>query len=598
MSLMNLRGVLIGLLSAIAAPCVAVQAQPVACCDVCTGGCVVVEDVTECLGHAAIGHSSCSPDPCIAQAACCLHTGVCVVMSIQECVSATFYGFILSSCGPDPCMGACCRFDGGCQMTTGNDCLGTWRGDRVCDPGACGGACCLPDQTCQTVADAEGCTLLNGAFVAQQACGPAVCLGCVGACCLPDGSCRVLRFLPCDDLGGEYVFAQTCEATNGCTGACCLPDGVCTLTLRSGCVDPDPPGTWIGVGTSCEVVSCNGACCRPDFSCTVSTSVLCQFPDNYLGDGSACEPMICNPPTGACCAVDGTCSIATECECVSFGGTIFIDTPCAPELCGENIVVGACCYGGKPETCSFTTEFSCFGSFNPGVACENAPCNYRPIVACCCFDSCIMVDEAQCFGTPYFNQSCAPDPCAAGACCDPLTGQCTALPYPSVCFGTYLPGQSCEPNPCPAPPTGACCDRDNDDCTVTTFLDCVNIRLGNYRGDNQPCTPSICASACCLPPVHGGLGSVCALRTRPDCAAAGGQHVGLYASCGFTFNPTVCCKANFNGFSGLTVQDLFDFLSAYFNGDPRADFNQSGSLSVQDQFDYLSAYFSGCRIVP
>ncbi|MCC6322335.1 MAG: hypothetical protein IT438_12970 [Phycisphaerales bacterium] len=60
--------------------------------------------------------------------------------------------------------------------------------------------------------------------------------------------------------------------------------------------------------------------------------------------------------------------------------------------------------------------------------------------------------------------------------------------------------------------------------------------------------------------------------------------------------PTVPgCPADFNN-SGPppTVQDIFDFLAAYFALDLAADFNGVGGLSVQDIFDFLSAYFTGC----
>jgi hypothetical protein len=58
--------------------------------------------------------------------------------------------------------------------------------------------------------------------------------------------------------------------------------------------------------------------------------------------------------------------------------------------------------------------------------------------------------------------------------------------------------------------------------------------------------------------------------------------------------PVNFCPADFNGSGALTVQDLFDFLNAYFASDPRADFNNSGSITVQDIFDFLMAYFTGC----
>jgi hypothetical protein len=54
------------------------------------------------------------------------------------------------------------------------------------------------------------------------------------------------------------------------------------------------------------------------------------------------------------------------------------------------------------------------------------------------------------------------------------------------------------------------------------------------------------------------------------------------------------CPADINGSGGLTVQDIFDFLAAYFGNLPASDFNNSGSISVQDIFDFLAAYFAGC----
>jgi hypothetical protein len=54
------------------------------------------------------------------------------------------------------------------------------------------------------------------------------------------------------------------------------------------------------------------------------------------------------------------------------------------------------------------------------------------------------------------------------------------------------------------------------------------------------------------------------------------------------------CTADFNASGNITVQDIFDFLSAWFSGDSRADFNRSGGITVQDIFDFLTAWFGGC----
>jgi hypothetical protein len=52
------------------------------------------------------------------------------------------------------------------------------------------------------------------------------------------------------------------------------------------------------------------------------------------------------------------------------------------------------------------------------------------------------------------------------------------------------------------------------------------------------------------------------------------------------------CKANYSRDLELGVQDIFDFLNAYFAGLPCADFNESGTVTVQDIFDFLAAWFS------
>ena len=58
--------------------------------------------------------------------------------------------------------------------------------------------------------------------------------------------------------------------------------------------------------------------------------------------------------------------------------------------------------------------------------------------------------------------------------------------------------------------------------------------------------------------------------------------------------PPPPCPVDFNASGTVTVQDIFDFLSAYFLNDIAADYNESASVTVQDIFDFLSAYFIGC----
>lgn len=134
--------------------------------------------------------------------------------------------------------------------------------------------------------------------------------------------------------------------------------------------------------------------------------------------------------------------------------------------------------------------------------------------------------------------------------------------------------------------TGACCIGAS--CSITNAGDCA-AQSGSYTGNATSCSPSPCAAApgaCCL-------GSTCSVV-----ADAGACAAGSFSGAGVACNPggnftTPCCKANFNQVSGVTVQDVFDFLNAWFAGSASTDFNGSG-VTVQDVFDFLSAWFNGC----
>lgn len=54
------------------------------------------------------------------------------------------------------------------------------------------------------------------------------------------------------------------------------------------------------------------------------------------------------------------------------------------------------------------------------------------------------------------------------------------------------------------------------------------------------------------------------------------------------------CPADFNRDGDVSVQDLFDFLAAYFAGDLAADLTRNDALSVEDLFTFLREYFTPC----
>lgn len=133
--------------------------------------------------------------------------------------------------------------------------------------------------------------------------------------------------------------------------------------------------------------------------------------------------------------------------------------------------------------------------------------------------------------------------------------------------------------------TGACC-APNGTCTDSAIAACSGV----FQGLGTVCSPNPCpqpTGACCT-------GSTCSLTTAAACAGPNRSFAGASTACntgGSLVAP--CCFANFNQNGVLEVQDIFDFLNAWFTLDSATDINGSG-VSVQDIFDFLNAWFAGC----
>jgi hypothetical protein len=59
-------------------------------------------------------------------------------------------------------------------------------------------------------------------------------------------------------------------------------------------------------------------------------------------------------------------------------------------------------------------------------------------------------------------------------------------------------------------------------------------------------------------------------------------------------DPPVLCRADFNNDGDDTLQDLFDYLGAWFAQQPTADIDGQGGVTVLDLFEFLAAWFAGC----
>lgn len=401
----------------------------------------------------------------------------------------------------------------------------------------------------------------------------------IGACCWVDRTCTLVdqnSTVPCDGVYlGDFT---TCGPNVNCAqyaGACCEPGGGCSLKYETECMNG--LGVYVGTGTTCLPTNpCTarlGACCKLLFAdtgaCDMEYREYCG--GLFLGEGTVCSPELCLAQAGACCfQTESGCFPHYRERCVSEGGTFSGEgTTCTTNPCPEP-PMGACCF--DPDTCVIKLRFGpqgCTAGFpfgvylGDGTTCQPGLC--APLAGACCWTDgfCFIGVESQCSpgegvdGAKFLGAgtTCQPNVCMSllGACCGVFPGIACQLnfePGGYGCFGGEFRGigTTCTPTgDCPLDLSGVCC-----------------------RG--ATCELVVSASAC--------TGSNTKFFAIPECNAVGNSSV-------------PCCKADYNHLSGITVQDIFDFLAGWFAGSAYANFNGDANVSVQDIFDFLAAWFAG-----
>lgn len=95
-------------------------------------------------------------------------------------------------------------------------------------------------------------------------------------------------------------------------------------------------------------------------------------------------------------------------------------------------------------------------------------------------------------------------------------------------------------------------------------------------------------------------GATCSFLNVADCTLTPGNGAGLAfgnsPSCNVPGNARFpCCYADYNKVNGINVQDIFDYLSDWFAGNPLAAFGGPGNTAptVQHIFDLINAWFTG-----
>ncbi len=440
--------------------------------------------------------------------------------------------------------GTCCTPRGDCSITTQADCADSWSTGGTCTPNTCPAPPrpindeCTPTNTLVALNSPYTGTNVNASTTIS------IDLTACGTTGAEDGADIYVRFIPAtsgtftfDLCGSEVGFDTTISLFDSCPSA-----GASPIACNDDSADTTPcPGSGL---TSF----------LPDISLSAGITYYVRIagyqgaaiPDEgqfvlLISDGGV-------PTTGACCAAVGTCSITDASNCAGvFQG---VGTACSPNPC--TATAGACC--AASGGCTVTESGACTGTFQ-GV------------------------------GT-----SCAPNPCpqpGQGACCF-FDGTCFVLPQAS-CSGDFRGvGTSCPPSPACAQPTGACCL--SGACSTQTLAAC-STSGGVFQGIGTFCTPNPCpqpSGICCR-------GSTCATSTSAACTGPYTRFVASAACNAAGVNTAPCCRADFNQDRVVGVQDIFDYLTDWFSGSPRADFtnNGAGAPGVQSIFDYLTAWFTG-----
>jgi hypothetical protein len=571
-----------------------------------------------------------------ATGACCSPAGTCTISLGATCASPSVFQGDNTVCGAPACppSGSCCSSSGDCAQTFQSGCTDTWTSGAVCTPNPCPQPPApVNDECVNAVTLSVGAAPVNGDCYGATQTTTATCTGstrdvwyqftsatsqtlrvivvpnpanafsvaafdaCGGtqvACSAVPGDgatnqitfaatagisykLRVAAFPPVTNADGMFTIQITVPvlpANDNCAGAIVIPGAGGTVTGDN----TDATTEFVPDPTSCGTFAFSGGAkdlyysFTPTASGAFSVDTCGSFIDTVVSIHSG--PCLASDSNLLACNDDSLNTVA--CPDDDFNSNI----PSVNLTAGTLYIIRVAAYGDSaapPPGGAFTLTVTAIGSPTTGACCAAG-------------GTCTITDQAGCTGTfQGLGTSCNPNPCPqpnTGACC--AAGSCSVLTQ-AQCSGTYQGnGTACTPNPCPQP-TGACCATTGT-CSILTLSNCTTLG-GSYRGNGTSCLPNPCpapAGVCCR-------GATCATSTSANCT---GTYTAFSTAtvCNATgVFTTPCCHANYNKAGAITVQDVFDFLTDWFNSEPRANIsnNGAGAPTVQSVFDFLSAWFNG-----
>ncbi len=110
----------------------------------------------------------------------------------------------------------------------------------------------------------------------------------------------------------------------------------------------------------------------------------------------------------------------------------------------------------------------------------------------------------------------------------------------------------------------------------------------NNLGTPTPCSGAVASGACCNQ-------TQCSVLAAAACTGPGTRFSGANTVCNVQGNNlSPCCRADFNQNGTILLQDLFDYLTAFFAQSPSAQFDQFPGVALEDLFAFLNAWFTPC----
>ncbi len=473
------------------------------------------------------------------------------------------------------------------------------------------GACCGSTGGCTITAN-NNCASPNLFQGVATACNAGACPNAVSACCdNATGACTFVSGTTCTANATNHGAGTSCVPT-ACpaSGVCCANSGgACTQIFGGTC----PAGTTAGTGTVCTPTPCSpiGICCSPLGGCTQIFGGTCAS-GTTLGTGTVCSGNPCSAPPNVCEGMDSTATgtLPTGWTSTTTPGTVSTGGTCQPSgwtvandqshsspnsafandpdrTFSQDLTMPAVIAGGAVTldlwarwatenntgtafdgwTVEVSVNGSAFANIQPTPADPNpwVTGGYNGTISAA-FNSQISGQRA------FFGYS--------GGGTVPAWLENTAIiaanPGDSVQFKFRMVTDSSVGCPTNAPPyLGVWLD---DICIYNISVPSTGVCC---RG--ATCTTTLTSSATCSGSLFPGQTAGASFPNGATCNTGGSTTI-------------PCCYADYNKTGGITVNDIFDFLSDWFAGSRYANTGGNGgpaSLAVQNIFDFLSAWFAG-----